>query len=312
VISHLSWGQKSKREYISISIDSINAIEIIDHQNLNYDWYYGRKYQIRKNNEHYVLTRTSQYSKPYIFGRTEDTVKLNNTPLLDKLKITKNKDSLVNMINSVGASRHSWYSSRVKLENIGTATEIGEIEKDKIQALVNAITVKRESYINFILANLDIDSAWLESNAARLWELYKPKESKISAKAKEYCIKCLKNFKYAQHSSYAIQERFGTSDYPYVEIKLICKRDTLIINTRGQLPFMLPWNMNNKYESYNPNIAIALADILPYDEYSNRDRLLGSKDSGEYSFEGILSRGIIFGQCFDRTKKRKKWKLKEE
>lgn len=312
MISSMAWGQKSKREYISIFTDSIHAIEIIDHQNVNYDWYYGRKYQIRKNNEHYVLTRTSQYSMPYVFGRTGDTVNLNNTPLLDKLKITTTKDSLVNMINSVVASRHSWYSSRIKLENIETATEIGEIEKTKIEALINAITVKRESYINYILANLGIDSAWLENNAARLWELYKPKESKISIKAKEYCIKCLKNFRYAQIASYAIEGNHSTSDYPLVEIKLISKKDTLLIHTQGQLPYMLPWNMNNRYKSFNPQISIALAAILPYNDYSNKYRLLGAKELGESSFEGLLARGIIYANCYDTTKKRKRWKLKEE
>jgi hypothetical protein len=316
-ITNLVLGQGKQREYISISVDSIDLIELIDHQNLNYDWLYGRTYQIRKINGKYNLTRTGQYSKPFSFSEptlksTRDTINFDKMPLLKKLNIEMNKDSLTNLANSVVASRHPWYSDRIKLENVKMQTELGEIDERKIIALLNAITTKRESYINYILFSLDIDSVWLNDNANRLWELYKPDRFKVSEKARDYCIRCLKNLKYAQKASYGIQGANSTSDYPFVEIRLVNKKDTVFINTMGQRPFMLPWNINEKYQSFNPRISIALADILPYEDYSNKGRLLGSKGSGEYSFEGLLTTGIIYSNCVDRTKKWKNWKLKEE
>lgn len=316
-ISNLVFGQGQKREYVSISSDSIELIEIIDHQNLNYDWYYGRTYQIKKDNGRYILTRTDQYNRPFSFSEStiessKDTINLDNMKLLDKLDINKDKDSLTNLVNSVIASRHPWYSSRIKLENIKTRTEIGEIEETKIRTLLNAITAQKESFINYFLSSLDIDSVWLENNASRLWELYRPEKFKVSEKSKEYCIKCLKNIKYAQKASYRIQGDRSTSDYPFVEIRFMNKGDTIFINTGGQKPFMLPWNIDDKYKSYNPKISIALANILPFDDYTNKDRLLGHKDLGEYSFEGLLTNGIIYDNCVDTTKKYKRWKLKEE
>lgn len=316
-ISNLALGQGKQREYISISLDTIELIEIIDHQNLNYDWFYGRTYQLKKTSGKYILTRTDQYNKPFSFSEptlesTRDTLNLDKMTLLGNLGIEKNKDSLTNLANSVIASRHPWYSDRIRLENLKEDAEIGEIEESKVTALLNAVTVKRESYINYLLSNIDIDSIWLNENANRLWELYKPDRFKASEKARDYCIRCLKNLEYAKKASYGIQGASSTSDYPFVEIRFISKEDTVFINTGGQRPFMLPWNMNEKYQSFNPNISISLAEILPYDDYSNKGRLLGSKDRGEYSFEGLLTTGIIYNNCVDWTKKWKKWKLKEE
>jgi hypothetical protein len=316
-ISNLVFGQEQKREYVSILSDSIELIEIIDHQNLNYDWYYGRTYQIKKDNGSYILTRTDQYNRPFSFSEptlesSKDTINLDNMKLLGKLDIKKDKDSLTSLANSVIANRHPWYSSRLKLENIKAKTEIGEIEENKIMTLLRAITAQKESFINYYLSSLDIDSIWLENNASRLWELYRPVKFKASEKSKEYCIKCLKNIEYAQKASYRIQGDQSTSDYPFVEIRIISKRDTILINTGGQKPFMLPWNIDDKYKSYNPQISIALANILPFDDYTNKDRLLGHKDLDDYSFEGLLTNGIIYDHCVDKAKKYKRWKLKEE
>jgi hypothetical protein len=315
-ISNLLFAQGKKREYISISADSIDLIELIDHQNLNYDWLYGRTYQIKKVTGKYILTRTDQYNKPFSFGEpsldsTKDTVNLDQMTLLDQLAIEKNKDSLTTLANSVIASRHPWYSDRIKLENVKIPTEIGEIDDSKIVALLNAITAKEESFINNYLFSLGIDSVWLNENASRLWDLYKPDRFKVSEKARDYCVRCLKNLEYARKASYAIQGSSSTSDYPFVEIRLINEKDTVFINTDGQKPFMLPWNVNEKYQSFNPQISIALADILPYDDYSNRGRLLGYNGRREHSFEGLLTTGIIYDHCVDQTKKWKKWRLKE-
>jgi hypothetical protein len=317
-ISNFSLGQGKQREYISISADSIDLIELIDHQNLNFDWFYGRTYQIKMTSKKYILIRTDQYNKPFSFSEptlesSKDSINLDEMSLLDKFNIEKNKDSLTKIVNSVIASRHHWYSDRIKLENISAPEEIGEIEETKISTLLNAITAKKESYINYILSNLDIDSAWMIDNADRLWEQYKPDRFKVSEKARDYCIRCLKNFEYAQKASYTIQGERSTSDYPFVEIRLITKKDTVFINTEGQKPYMLPWNINGRYQSFNPKISIALADILPYDNYSNKSRLDGQKDLGEYSFEGQLTTRIIYNYCVDKTKKKsKRWKLKEE
>jgi hypothetical protein len=316
-ISNLVLGQGKQREYISISLDTVELIEIVDHQNLNYDWFYGRTYKLKKISGKYILTRTEQYSKPFSFSKPtlesiRDTLDLDKMTLLGNLMTEKNKDSLTNLANSVIASRNPWYSDRIKLENVKANIEIGEIDENKITALLNAITVKRESFINYFLSNMDIDSVWLNDNANRLWKLYKPDRFKASEKARDYCIRCLKNWEYAKKASYGIQGARSTSDYPFVEIRFISKRDTVFINTGGQRPFMLPWNMDKKYESFNPNISISLAAILPYEDYSNKGRLLGFKDRGEYSFEGLLTTGIIYNNCVDTTKKWKKWKLKEE
>lgn len=316
-ISNLVLGQGKQREYISILVDSIEFIELVDHQNLNYDWVYGRTYQIKKINGKYILTRTDQYSRPFSFSEptlesARDTINFDKMELLKKLDIEMNKDSLSVLANSVIVTRHPWYRDRIKLENVKTQTEIGEIDDGKITALLNAITARKESYINYVLFSLDIDSVWLNDNANRLWELYKPDRFKVSKKAREYCIRCLQNLKYAQKASYGIQGASRTSDYPFVEIRLVSKKDTVFINTEGQRPFMLPWNVNEKYQSFNPRISIALADILPYEDYSNKKRLLGSKDRGDYSFEGLLATGVIYSNCVDKRGKWKRWKLKEE
>lgn len=316
-ISNLTLGQARQKDFISISTDSVDLIELIDHQNLNYDWFYGRTYEIRKIAGKFILTRTDQYNKPFSFSEptlesTRDTINLDNMTLLDELGVQKHKDSLTILANSVIASRHSRYRERIKLENVKARVEVCEIEESKIANLLDAVTAKKESYINYILPCLGIDSVWLSDNADRLWELYKPEGFKVSEEAKKYCIECLKNFEYAQRASYGIQGASSTSDYPFVEIRVIIKEDTIFINTAAQMPLMLPWNIADKYQSFNPRISVALADILPYDDYSNKGRLLGFKDRGKFSFEGLLATSIIYGNCVDRTKKRKNWKLKEE
>jgi hypothetical protein len=317
IISNFVFGQSQNRQYISISVDSIEHIELIDHQNLNYDWYYGRTYHISKAGSRYTLTRVDQYNKPFDFREStlesmKDSINLDSMRVLDNLHIDKNRDSLTNLVNSVISGRSHWYRDRIELENIDTPTEISEIEEARINALLSAITATRASYINYYLSSLNIDSIWLEENASRLWEQYKPDKFKVSEKAKAYCIKCLKNEKFAQKASYRIQGASSTSDYPFVEIRIFSKSDTIFINTGGQEPFMLPWNMDGKYRSYNPRISIALADILPFGDYSNKKRLLGNNGRGENSFEGLLTTGIIYDNCVDRRKKRKRWKLKEE
>jgi hypothetical protein len=308
--SHLIHAQVVKREYISFSPDSIHSIEITDHQNLNYNWYYGRTYQIKKNNDKFILTRTNQYNKPFSFSEPalesrKDTVNINNLSLAKELGIQSDKDSLTKLANSVIASQSSRYRDRIKLENISALTEMGEVESNKIRALFDAIIAQRESQANYILPNLGIDSSWLNDNAGRLWNLYKLKRYKASEKAEAYCIRCIKNREYAKRSAFGIQGSPSTSDYPFVEIKLITRLDTLVINTGGQEPFMLPWNMNNKYKSFNPRLSLALADILPFDEYTNKQRLRGYKEAGPFSFEGLLTKGIIQEHCVEKNKKKK-------
>lgn len=223
-ISNLTLGQARQKDFISISTDSVDLIELIDHQNLNYDWFYGRTYEIRKIAGKFILTRTDQYNKPFSFSEptlesTRDTINLDNMTLLDELGVQKHKDSLTILANSVIASRHSRYHERIKLENVKARVEVCEIEESKIANLLDAVTAKKESYINYILPCLGIDSVWLSDNADRLWELYKPEGFKVSEEAKKYCIECLKNFEYAQRASYGIQGASSTSDYPFVENK---------------------------------------------------------------------------------------------
>ena len=168
-----------------------------------------------------------------------------------------------------------------------------------------AINVQKETYINYILSSLEIDSSWLAKNASRLWDSYKPEDFKVTEKSKQYCIKCLKNLEYAKTASYSIQG-FNSTDYPFVEIQLIMRKDTAFVNTDGIKPFMLPWNINNKYKSFNPKLSIALGNILPDDDtYTNKHRLLGSKNAKEHSFEGLLAHRIIFDHCVENYKRKK-------
>lgn len=299
--------EKKKREFVNLKLDTFDKIVVIDHQNLNYNWYYGRVYEIVKKDDTYEMYRINQHNRPYFFGQSKslensDTLDFDQMKLLDTLGISKdNKEELLSMVNAQNSTSHGWYSDRIKIENSKERIFIREIEVSEIQQLEIAINAKRESFINYTYSVLGVDSTWLSANADNLFEKYN--DYRGSKKAKAYCIKCIKDLEKTKVASYSIYSGWSTSDYPFCAIQLINDQDTLTISTNAQRAYMLPWNIADQYESYNANISIAFGNLLPNNENSNKRRLTGQEAKALYERQLMVS--IINRYCKKNWKKLK-------
>lgn len=116
------------------------------------------------------------------------------------------------------------------------------------------------------------DSMWFLNNTENLWSTYM-KEKKLRSNIDEFVFDKLKKYSLYKDIIWNMQGEHWTDDYPAVQLKITSPTDTLIYNSFGQYPFMLPWNGST--EIYNSDLPIAIGTILPTDKNSNKNRLLG-------------------------------------
>lgn len=118
------------------------------------------------------------------------------------------------------------------------------------------------------------DSLWLNKNAEKLWIEYK-KDRKTTKEIDSIAINTIKDSSKANRVARSIQGLYWTDDYPVVYVHLINQVDTLSISSIGQYPYMLPWRFN-KRKVYNYRISEIIAELLPKNKHSNKERLSGN------------------------------------
>lgn len=90
---------------------------------------------------------------------------------------------------------------------------------------------------------------------------------------------------------------YWTYDYPECKMYIISATDTLLLLSSQQEPYMLPWQIADKRESFNPMISKYMAAIFPEKRYANIDRISGQDFEyllGEILFETYCIPALIF------------------
>ena len=151
---------------------------------------------------------------------------------------------------------------------------------EQIEELISLIKKSNDSaYFKEPLLFFEKDSLWLALNAETLWKDY-TKKWKRSNEVNTIAINTIKDVKKANQAAWSLQGSHWTDDYPLVIVKIINKKDTLSAYTSGQYPYMLPWRINKK-TVYDSRISQLIAQLIPYNTSTNKERLSG-KDFNSY------------------------------
>jgi len=155
---------------------------------------------------------------------------------------------------------------------------LGKVDSTMIVALFKSFETPKNVHEDPLLM-FGKDSVWFLNNSKELWANYM-KDRKLTSNIDEFVYEKLKKYSSYKDIIWNMQGEHWTDDYPVVQLKITSQADTLIYHSFGQYPFMLPWD--GSMEIYNSDLPIAIGTILPNNEESNKNRLLG-----EY-FEHIL------------------------
>lgn len=312
----LLFGQegKGKIEFLEVDYSSLSKIILIDHYNDNYERTWGRIYEIEILSGSISLSQTEEYYKSFQFN--PDSINYNRMELLQEKEV--DSSMTVRMLAEINKANERkikfqhrrdplvWGTSKI-LDNWKGKKHIKYIEKPEIDTLLTQINATHTSPLGYLKLN-GIDSTWLSNNSERLYDTWFVANSKSKVYIQTFVKDVLADFEKfkGMYFSYLLQRNMST--YPYFEIQLVSKSsDTIRIYSEGQNLFQIPWNINGNYKSYNPNLAIEIAKLLPDEEYfSGKSRLNPSWNDVE---EGIV-RQIDFKSIFiDRKKWRKIAKL---
>lgn len=150
------------------------------------------------------------------------------------------------------------------------------------------------------------DSLWLINNAEALWIEYQGDRNK-NAKIDSIAIRKLKSYGSYKKVISKMQGSHWRDDYPLVVIDIISDHDTIVLQSIGHHPFMLPWIGTNTI--YNCALSLAVGEILPENKNSNKKRLKGNY------FNKILLDEIYINYLekeieFEKAKKKYKYGFK--
>ncbi|MBB4803960.1 hypothetical protein HNP37_004040 [Flavobacterium nitrogenifigens] len=145
----------------------------------------------------------------------------------------------------------------------------------KLAAELVDLIVKTKDSVSFKnpLLSFGRDSVWLINNAERLWKEY-TRNWKRTKQMDSIAISTIKDYKKANQAASSIEGSRSTDDYPLIVVGIIKDNDTLSAYTVGQRPYMLPWIIK-KRKVYNSRISELLAELLPDQNQSNKERLSG-------------------------------------
>ncbi len=118
------------------------------------------------------------------------------------------------------------------------------------------------------------DSIWLLNNADKLWYAY-GKYDNLSSELDSIAISIIRDFPKVKKIVWTLQGSDWTHDYPFSQVLIIQGRDTLVANSVGQYPYMMPWYVNGE-TVYNSKIPSIIGELLPDGIESNKSRLLGT------------------------------------
>ncbi len=289
-----------------VDIDSLDKIRIVDYQNFNYNWFYGRTYEILKRNGNFRMELVEQLGP----GLTkEDKLIISRIDTVD----VKAKD-YIQVVKSLSAAlpdsirEHSIdlaykliWRDQLLGSGPGERIIIETFQSDQLLLLVDAVNDPGSRLVTSIASNLGMNSEWIKESAPRLFETYKLRDVSPTDKEREYCISCFLDKRKVMLAAYSLQGGHNSSDYPFVEMQFISGRDTLSMHTDNPNSLSIPWLLNDSTKIYNPQVSIVLAEMLPDLLYSNKQRLSGARllvNSKEFkSFEEFLSKRLINKFC---------------
>jgi hypothetical protein len=153
---------------------------------------------------------------------------------------------------------------------------LNKIDQRILDRLFNSLTNDKEISKDPLII-FGKDSIWLIDNAEKLWFSYLGGKNE-PAEIDSFAISIIKDYKKVKRLVWSIQGSHWTDDYPFTSVLIIKKTDTLRINSSGQYPFMMPWNIKKK-TIFNSGIPTTISDILPVGIKSNRQRLSGDRFS---------------------------------
>lgn len=304
-----TYGQNSL-----ITIDSIDKVIVIDHQNFNYEWYCGRTYDIIRVDDKFVMRRVEQYNKPYFFGQPEQTIEKDSLDFSDMQTLkafnmpVENPDSLIVLANSVASRRHGYWYQHIKIENNNDTVNVNSFDFKKFTQLIDVINDKQSKSLTSIPMSLEIDSSWSTKNAERLFDLYKLKDKEPTDGQRNFCLSCFSDSKKIRTAAIiAVYGRHNTSDYPFIELQFIQQKDTFSLYTDLPTPYSVPWLLSDSIKYFNPEISILISDLLPEAEYSNKKRLAGDYSYSSFykSLEEAFTERMINRYCTDFNLKKK-------
>ncbi|PWJ42637.1 hypothetical protein [Sediminitomix flava] len=263
-------------------IDEANLVKIniIDQQNFNYEWVCEYSYEILKSEETFELFLQAKKSYPFGYDSTFSQL------------------GYIKLANSViSRQRKEWFDI-IEFKPSDKRVKVDNIDKSIIYKLIDEINNNDTRHPFMILNRLGMDSVWIDKNAERLFDTYKPNHQD-DAIDKAYCISCIKDSLKAVRSSLAFISLKNTYDYPNVKLEFITSKDTIKVVTDYPYDLSLPWTINDSIISYNPQISLLLSRILPANRYSNKERLAGNKDLKERSFEEVFIKRLIHKYCIN-------------
>lgn len=302
-----------------IDFDSIDKVIIIDHQNFNYEWVCGRRYEIIRSANGFIMRRVEQYSTPYYFGQSSqteqnDSLDFDKMILLEKMGVaTENSDSLITVVNEVITNSQSFWEQKINIQNTTDTLLIESFDELKLLELITSINDQNLRHPRYILENLNMDSVWIGLNAERLLETYGLADIEPTQEQKDFCLSCFFDSKKSTRASYSLIGNHNTSDYPFIEVKLITRNDTIDFFTDNPTPLSMPWILEDSIKYYNPKISLLLADLLPDLAHSNKSRLSGSYQGFYYAkgIEEVFAKSMLYKYCteFNGKKKRRRKRI---
>ena len=178
---------------------------------------------------------------------------------------------------------------------------IKKVRPELIDDFLKSLTTKKQIPKDPLLI-FGKDSLWLMNNAEKLWDEYGGKNKHKSKKIDSIAIKAIKDYQKVKKIVWSLQGSYWTDDYPFIQISIITRQDTLFISSDGQYPFMMPWAVNKK-SIYNHKIPTIIGKILPNSIKTNKPRLMGV-NFNYYLIKNIYWRYIKNKVEFIRTKEK--------
>lgn len=207
-------------------------------------------------------------------------------------------------------SEYGWGEDERALQSVWRVSERNgkyyagdkELPGKFIVRLETAVAAARIPALN--LANLGINQAWLDRNAAAAFpECCVDNDIRATRTHRRLFIKNFRDWRLMKEIiRNQIQNRYADENRS-VEITIKRANETLRWTAIGQAAFMLPWQIENANErliTYNADISRAVADLLPAN-FANRDLLAGTNLRRDVSPRVIEA-------VFDRLQKKTKTK----
>lgn len=164
-----------------------------------------------------------------------------------------------------------------RVVNEDTEKFIKKIEFTTVDSLLSLIKIREDTTVQSVLSALGVDSLYLVKNAERLID---KNRVNFDQTEKEYYLKQIKNYEKILWAAYQLPVNHSDEEpISFINVQFFAQNDDVLqIFSKGRDAYLLPWNINRVYLSYNPNISILLGKIFPESKSLNKEILEGGKD----------------------------------